>query len=453
MSEHFDAIVIGMGPGGEAAASRLLDGGLNVAVVERELIGGECAYWACVPSKTLLRPTEARAEAARAAGLSAPVLDWAKLRDYRDYMIRHLDDTAQIDGYREQGATVIKGTARITGPGRLDVDGRHLSAGHLIVATGSTPLRPPVDGLDQVPVWTNREATTLTDIPGRAVLIGGSAVGVELGQFLARMGTQVTIVQRGPRLLGREDPGLGELVAKQLAADGIDLHVGAQARAVRRDGADTVVELDDGTSVRTDVIVLAAGRTPSTAGLGLEAAGVQAGPRGELAVDQHCQVTGGLWALGDVTGVALFTHVAMYQARIVADTILGRPRTADYTAVPRVVFAQPEIAAVGLTTQQARQQGIDAVTTRLGLAGAITRPWTYETEPGGTLTLIADRQRRILLGAWAISPLAGEWIHTAALAIRHHLTIDDLADGIAQYPTYNEAITAAAEQLVAHLPR
>jgi pyruvate/2-oxoglutarate dehydrogenase complex dihydrolipoamide dehydrogenase (E3) component len=453
MSEHFDAIVIGMGPGGEAAASRLLDGGLNVAVVERELIGGECAYWACVPSKTLLRPIEARAEAAHAAGLSAPVLDWAKLRDYRDYMIRHLDDTAQIDGYRKQGAIVIKGTARITGPGRLDVDGRHLSADHLIVATGSTPLRPPIDGLDQVPVWTNREATTLTDIPGRAVFIGGSAVGVELGQFLARMGTQVTIVQRGPRLLDREDPGLGELVAKHLSADGIDLHVGAQARAVRRDGTDTVVELDDGTSVRTDVIVLAAGRTPNTAGLGLEAASVQAGLRGELAVNQHCQVTGGLWALGDVTGVALFTHVAMYQARIVADTILGRPRTADYTAVPRVVFAQPEIAAVGLTTQQARQQGIDVVTTQLDLADAITRPWTYETEPGGTLTLVADRQRRTLLGAWAISPLAGEWIHTAALAIRHHLTIDNLADGIAQYPTYNEAITAAAEQLVAHLPR
>jgi dihydrolipoamide dehydrogenase len=451
MSERFDAIVIGMGPGGETVASRLLEAGMRVAAIERELIGGECAYWACIPSKTLLRPVEARAEAAHAAGLTEPALNWAELRDYRNYMIRHLDDSGQVDGYREQGATVIKGTARLAGPHRVEAGGQRLTADHIIVATGSTPAVPPIEGLADVPVWTNREATTLTEIPRRAVFIGGSAVGVELGQFLARMGTRVVIVQRGPRLLDREDPRLGDLVTRRLTADGIDVRVGTQARSAHRDGGDTVVRLDDGTRVRTDVVVLAAGRTAATAGLNLDAAGVRPGPRGEPTIDEHCRAGEGLWAVGDVTGVALFTHVAKYQGHIATDGILGRPRAADYTAVPRVVFAQPEIAAVGLTMAQAEQRGIDIATTEIDLADTIARPWTYETEPSGTLGLSADRHRRTLVGAWAVAPLAGEWIHTAALAIRHHLAIDALADGIAQFPTYTEAIPQAAGRLARDL--
>ncbi|MCQ4083694.1 NAD(P)/FAD-dependent oxidoreductase [Streptomyces sp. RB6PN25] len=450
MPTDFDAIVIGAGPGGEVAASRLLGGGLRVALVERELIGGECAYWACIPSKTLLRPPEARAEAAGAAGLSTPELDWPALRDYRDYMIRHLDDAAQIDGYRKQGVTVVKGTARLTGrgPWRIEADGQQLSAEHVVIATGSQPLRPPVDGLDQVEVWTNREATTLREIPARAVMIGGGAVGVELGQFLARMGTRVTLLQRSPRLLTREEPRLSELVADRLRTDGIDLRLGRQATTARRDGADTVVELDDGSSVRTDVIVLGAGRRPHTDGLGLDAVGIQTNHRGALNIDEHCRVTSdGLWALGDVTGTALFTHVAMYQARVVADTILGKPRRADYTAIPRVVFAQPEIAAVGLTTAQAHERGNNLATSELDLADSIARPWTYETKPAGTLGLLADRDRRVLVGAWTTAPLAGEWIHQAALAIRAQIPIDTLLDGIAQFPTYSEAYLAAAERL------
>jgi pyruvate/2-oxoglutarate dehydrogenase complex dihydrolipoamide dehydrogenase (E3) component len=450
MSTDFDAIVIGAGPGGEVAVSRLLAGGLRVALIERELIGGECAYWACIPSKTLLRPVEARAEAGDAAGLSTPQLDWAGLRDYRDYMIRHLDDGAQVTGYQKQGATVIKGAARLVGrdPWRIEVAGQQLSAGHVAIATGSDPARPALDGLDQVPVWTNREATTLREIPGRVVMIGGSAVGVELGQFLARMGSQVTLVQRGPRLLDREEPRVGDLVAAQLQSEGIDIRLGRQARAAHRDGGDdTVVELDDGSSVRTDVIVLGAGRRPRTAGLGLQEVGVTPNQHGALEVDEHCRIVDGLWALGDVTGVALFTHVAKYQARIVADTILGKPRRADYTAVPRVVFAQPEIAAVGLTTGQARDRGIDIATTEVDLAESIARPWTYQTHPVGTLGLLADRRRRVLLGAWAVAPQAGEWIHQAALAIRAGVPIDTLRDGVAQFPTFSEAYLTAAEQL------
>jgi dihydrolipoamide dehydrogenase len=448
-SVDFDAIVIGAGPGGEVAVSRLHAGGLRVALIERELIGGECGYWACIPSKTLVRPTEVRAEASDAAGLSAPTLDWPALRDYRDYMIRHLDDTKQVADYQKQGITVIKAAARLVGrdPWRVEAGGQQVSADHVIIATGSDPVRPPVDGLDTVPVWTNREATTLRDIPPRVVMIGGSAVGVELGQFLARMGSRVTLVQRGPRLLDREDPRVGALVAAQLDRDGIDVRTGRQARAARRDGDDTVVEFDDGGEVRADVIALGAGRTPRTAGLGLSEVGVGLGRRGELEIDAHCRAADGLWAIGDVTGVALFTHVAKYQARVAADTILGRPRRADYTGVPRVVFAHPEIAAVGLTTAQARERGITTAAAEVDLAESIARPWTYQTHPTGTLGLLADRDRRVLVGAWAVAPQAGEWIHLAALAIRAAIPIDTLLDGIPQFPTFTEAYITAAEQL------
>jgi pyruvate/2-oxoglutarate dehydrogenase complex dihydrolipoamide dehydrogenase (E3) component len=353
VTEHYDVIVIGMGTGGETAAHRLLTGGLRVAVIEKERIGGECAYWACIPSKTLLRATEARAESEHAPGLSRPDLDWPTLRDYRNYMIRHLDDTAQVEGLRRRGATVIKSAARLTGPGQVETDAQQLTADHVIVATGSTPIQPPVDGLTDVPVWTNREATTLTEIPERATFIGGGATGIELGHFLARMGTQVTIVQRADRLLNREDATLSDLIAQRMSTDGITVRTGVQARAAHRVpgrlGDETVLELDDGTSIHTDIVINAAGRTPNTSALNLDAVGVRPGPRGQLTVNEHCQAGDGLWGIGDVTGVSLFTHVAIYQARIVADNILGRARTADYSAIPRVVFTQPEIAAVGLT--------------------------------------------------------------------------------------------------------
>ncbi|GAA5016486.1 dihydrolipoyl dehydrogenase family protein [Actinopolymorpha pittospori] len=446
MSEHFDAIVVGLGPGGETVAKRLIAAGKRVAVVEKELIGGECPYWACMPSKALLRPVEARAEASQAAGVDKPRLDWAKVSEWRDFIVRHHDDSAQVESYRASGATVIKGEGRMVGPGRVSVDGDEISGDDVIFGTGSRQGRPEVEGLDDVTVWTNREATSLKEIPERVLIIGGSAVGVEMGTFLRRMGSQVTIVQRGPRLLGREDPELGELVGDNIRADGVDLRLNCQARGARRNGSDSVVELDDGSSVSVDVVLLASGRTLTT-DLGFEAAGVKLGHRREVPVDQHCRVGPGLWAVGDITGVALFTHTALYQGRVVADNILGKPHAADYTGIPRVVFGEPEIAAVGLTTEAARHQGIDVATSQIDLRDAISRPWTYETDPHGTLRLIADRQRRTLVGAWAMSPLSGEWIHAAALAIRAQLPIDALLDGIAQFPTYSEAYYEAAATL------
>jgi len=447
MTESFEAIVIGTGPAGETAAGRLHSAGQRVAVVEAELIGGECAYWACIPSKTLLRAPEARTEAERAQGVTTPDLDWADLRDYRDYMVRQLDDTAQVQGYTDQGVTVIKGHAAFTGPRAITVDGRQLSADNIVIATGSQPVIPPIDGLDDVPVWTNREATTLADIPARALIIGGSAVGVELATFLARFGTQVSIVQSADRLLDREDPRVGELVAAQLSEAGVTIHTSRTSRRARREGGDTVVTLDDGNQLRVDVIIIGAGRRPRTADLHLQATGVTADERGAIPIDGSCRAGEGLWAVGDVTAVMPFTHVGMYQARVAVDTILGHARTARYDGIPRVVFGDPEIAAVGITAAAARATGQNILTAELDLADSIARPWTFEKQPRGTLGLVADATEQRLLGAYAVAPLASEWIHQAALAIRVGIPLDLLRDQVAQFPTYSEAYLAALENL------
>lgn len=447
MSEHVDAIVIGMGPGGEVAASNLLRAGKRVTVIERELIGGECGYWACIPSKTLLRPPEAQTGVDRAEGVAGAQLDWPSTRDYRDVMIRHLDDSNQVEGYEKAGATVVKGVARITGKGQVEVDGRALTADHLIIGTGTEAFIPPIDGLESVPVWTNREATTLTEIPKRVVMIGGSAVGVELGIFLRRYGAQVTILERSGRLLSREDPRPGELTEQYLREEGIDVRTRTSAVRARKDGEDTVVELDSGDEVRCDVVIVGTGRTPRAGDLGLESVGIELGEGGEIVVDDHCRAGDGIWALGDVTGVMPFTHVAMYMARVIADNIAGKDRTARYDGIPRVVFSDPEVAAVGLTSEQAQQQGLNTVSSEVDLAKAIARPWTYENNPRGHLGLLADADRRVLIGAWAVGPQASEWIHTAALAVREHIPIERLLDQVAQFPTYNEGWLKGIERL------
>ena len=338
-TEQFDTIVIGAGPGGEVAVSGLRDAGKRIAVVERELIGGGCGYWACIPSKTLLRPPEAKVGADRAAGVAGAQLDWPAIREYRDYMIRYLDDSKQVAGYEKSGVTVVKGEAQVTGT--VEVAGRRLSAAHLIVATGSDALVPPIEGLADVPVWTNREATTLTDIPGRVVLIGGSAVAVELGQFLRRFGADVTLVERSDRLLSREDPRVGALVQTYLRDEGVTVLTNTNAVRARRDADETVVELDNGDETSCDVIVVGTGRTPRTAGLGLDRAGVQLGDHGQVLINEHCQAADRVWAIGDVTAVMPFTHVAKYQAQVAVANILGTPRSARYEGFPEWCSATP----------------------------------------------------------------------------------------------------------------
>ncbi|MDP9458424.1 MAG: NAD(P)/FAD-dependent oxidoreductase [Actinomycetota bacterium] len=450
MAERYDAVMLGMGPGGEVVAGRLLRAGKRIAIVERELIGGECAYWACIPSKTLLRPPEVWGEARRAFGTSTPTIELEELFDYRDWMIRNLDDSGQVEGYEKKGATVVKGEGRIAGPRRVEANGEVLETDNVIVATGSAPSVPPIEGIDDVPYWTNREVTTTREVPPHALIVGGGPNGVEASQWLSRFGSEVTIVQAPDRLLNREDPKVSELVREALEEEGVKVLSGRKVTKVRRrSGERTIATLDDGAEVATDVVVVAAGRIPRTEGIGLESLGVE--PKGEgLPVDDYCRIRGageGAWAVGDVTGVQLFTHVAQYQGRVVADNILGKERKASYRGVPRVVFSDPEVAACGLTEEQAKEQGIDVVAADLDLGRSLARPYTFEKDPRGHFGLVADRGRGVLVGAWAVAPQASEWIHQAGQAIRAEIPIETLVDGVAQFPTYSEAYVKALERL------
>jgi dihydrolipoamide dehydrogenase len=449
MSQRYDGIVIGAGPAGEVAVERLAKQGLRMALAERELVGGECAYWACIPSKTLLRAPEVRAEAARAAGVDQPALKWPALAAYRDFMIRNLDDTKQVDDYRSSGTDVYKGAATITAPGVVEVSGQELHTDRIIVATGSAPLIPPIDGLEETGYWTNREATTLTELPESIVVLGGGPVGIELAQFLARFGVKVTLVESDERLLSREDPVVDQLIAQALRDDGIDVRRGVQAQSVARTDAGCRVMLADGDQVSAERLLVASGRRPGIGGLGLDAVGIDPTEKG-IEVDDQCHAADGVWAVGDVTGVMPFTHVGKYQGRIVADAIAGMDVRASYDAIPRVVFSDPEIAAVGLTAEQGRERGLVLATSRVSLPELIARPWTYEQDPRGELGLIADRTRQVLVGAWAVSPLASEWIHQAALAIKAQIPLAVLRDTVAQFPTFTEGYLKALEALEPH---
>jgi dihydrolipoamide dehydrogenase len=362
-------------------------------------------------------------------------------------MIRRLDDKAQIEGYAGRGATVIKSEARITGPGTLEAGNRTIHADHIIIATGSEPVIPNLEGAENVAIWTNRETFTATTLPERAVVIGGSAVGVESATFLSSFGTAVTLVHRGKRLMEREDPRVGELVRHYLQEAGVEVRLSTTAARAVRGGSASLLELDDGTSVGADVVIFATGRRPRTKNLGMDSVAVKVGSTGAVEIDQHCRAAGNVWAIGDVTGVMPFTHVAKYQGRIAADAILGRDRAATYQGIPRVVFGDPEIAAAGYTQAQADERGIATAYAELDLPESIARPWTYEREARGHLGLLTDIDRGILIGAWAVSPLAGEWIHQASLAIRARIPISVLRDQVAQFPTYSEAFQAALDKL------
>ena len=448
-SDHYDTVILGAGPGGEVAVNTLAKAGQRLALVESELIGGECTNWGCIPTKTLLRPPDLRGQTRRAAGAGESMLDFAPLAAYRDYMVSDHDDSGRVARYEARGVTVVKAAGRLDGPGRVVTeDGRTLAADAVVVATGASAVVPPIPGLREAGFWTNRELTSLDAIPESVVFIGGGVVSVELAQFLARFGCRVTIVQGPDRLAEREEPRVGELLAGMLADDGVDVLLGRMAVGVRREGDTRIVELEDGGEVRGAAVVVATGRRPRTHGIGLETVGIEPGRRG-IEIDERCRAGEGVWAIGDVTGVAMFTHVAKYQGRVAARDILGEPARADYRAVPRVIFTDPEVASVGLTEDDARAAGMDAVSATIDLPTTIARPYTYEQDPRGTLSVIVDRRRGVLVGAWAVAPLAGEWIHQAVLAIRAEIPVAILTDTIAQFPTFSEAFGVALRALPA----
>ena len=361
-------------------------------------------------------------------------------------MVRNLDDGKQVEGYEESGVRVYKSEARIADPGRVEVGGEVLETDRLIVATGSDAKVPPISGLEEAGYWTNREATTLKEIPDSVVVLGGGPVGIELGQFMRRFGADVTVIEMADRLLPREDPAVGELIRRALEEEGIDVRLGSGASEVAHADGERVVRLEDGDEVSGRELLVAIGRAPRVEGIGLENLDADF-DRGGIRIDDGCRAGDGVWAIGDVTGVMPITHVGMYQARVVVDDIAGNSRPADYSAIPRVVFSDPEIAAVGMTEEQARDQGIAVATARISLADAITRPWTYEKDPRGELGVVADTLRESLVGACAVAPLAGEWIHYAALAIKTGTSLEVLRDTVAQFPTFSEAFLKGLEAL------
>jgi pyruvate/2-oxoglutarate dehydrogenase complex dihydrolipoamide dehydrogenase (E3) component len=447
MSERFDTIIIGAGPGGEVALNTLAKEGARIALLEQELIGGECSNWGCIPSKTLLRPTELKGKSMRAAGVMTPALEWPQLSAYRDYIVSNHDDTKKVARYEERGITVLKERGRISGAGRVEANGRVLEGEAIIVATGAEAIVPPIPGLVESGYWTNREATELTEIPESAVVIGGGAVGIELAQFLARFGSKVTLVQGAERLADREAAEIGDALAEILEEDGVDLRLAVHAESVRLEGTRRIVSLDDCGEAAGEALIVATGRRPRTSDLGLETVGIEPTRRG-IEIDERCRAAEGVWAIGDVTGIAAFTHVAKYQGRIAAMDILGHPAKADYRAVPRVTFTDPEVAAVGITTEEeARAQGIDAAGIVLDLPTSIARPYTFQETPRGVFGIVADLERDQLVGAWAVAPLASEWIHQAVLAIRAEIPIPVLKDTIAQFPSFSEAFGTALRAL------
>ena len=433
-------VVLGGGATGEAfiGALRRLDKEVRITLAEQELVGGECSYWACIPSKTLLRPVEVAFRARFAPGASAEI-DPVQVFKWRDE-VAVKDDASQVKWVESQQADVLRGTARVTGPGRIEIDGREVEYDELLVSTGSLPAIPPIEGLEEAGAWTSREGTSASAVPESLIVVGAGAVGCELTQFYARLGSRVTLVQSGDYILPRVDREAGDLLQGLLEEEGVEIRLNARARAVESSNGSVRLDFESGDPVAASNILIATGRRPNVDSLGLEHLDVSVGQQG-IEVDDRLCAGEHIWAAGDVTGVGLFTHLGKYQGRVAASNVAGQERHADYRAVPAAVFTDPQVASVGDTS------GDGAVVSKWDV-GRVSRTATFQKpKRPGFVKLYADPERRVLMGAVAVGPEAGEWIGQLTLAIRAEISVDVLRDNIQPFPTFSEAIFFAARDL------
>jgi pyruvate/2-oxoglutarate dehydrogenase complex dihydrolipoamide dehydrogenase (E3) component len=454
-AEQTDIVVIGMGPGGEDAAGRLAEAGLHVTGVEAKLVGGECPYWGCVPSKMMIRAANLLAEARRIPGMAGAATvdpDWAPVsRRIRDEATDSWDDKVAVDRFTGKGGHFVRGPGRITGRGEVTVDtaegARVFRARRgVVIATGTEPAVPPIPGLTGTPLWTNREAIETEEIPESLIVLGGGAVGAELAQVFARFGAQVAVVEALPRLLPAEEPEAGDLLAAVFTREQIGVRTGARAERVGHDGRRFTLDLAGGQTLTAQRLLVAAGRRADLSALGVGAYGIdETAPA--IRVDDRMRAADGAWAIGDVTGKGAFTHVAMYQAGIATWDILGQDgRGADYRAVPRVTFTDPEIGSVGLTEAQARGQRL-AVRTGVTQVPSSARGWIHKAGNDGFIKLVEDSDRRILVGATSAGPAGGEVLGALAVAVHGQVPVSELRSMIYAYPTFHRAIEDALRDL------
>lgn len=456
--EQVDVVVIGMGPGGEEVAGRLSEAGLSVVGVEAELVGGECPYWGCIPTKMAIRAGHALAEARRVDGLAGTATvapDWGPVaRRIREEATDTWDDTVAVDRFVGKGGRFVRGRGRLVGPGRVDVavdggDDVALEARRAVVlATGTAPSIPPIEGLADTPFWTNREAVAATEVPARLVVLGGGAIGAELAQAFARFGARATVVEAADRLLPLDEPEAGSVVADAFAAEGIEVVVGVGAERVAHGADGFTVTLADGRDLAADELLVATGRRADPRAVGADTVGVAPDARW-VEIDEHQRVAPGVWAVGDLTGRGAFTHVAMYQAAIAVADILGTEHeAASYRALPRVTFTDPEVGSVGLTEAAAREQGL-AVAVGSTPVPSTARGWIHKAGNEGLIKLVADAGRGVLVGATSVGPTGGEVLGLLTLAVHAEVPLATLRSMIYAYPTFHRGVEDALRDLEA----
>jgi pyruvate/2-oxoglutarate dehydrogenase complex dihydrolipoamide dehydrogenase (E3) component len=436
-------VILGGGSTGEACVSALreLEPDTQITLVERELVGGECSFYACMPTKGMLRPVEAVAAARNVPGAREAVTGTVSAEGvfaHRDAITSGRDDSSQADWLGSKNAELIRGEGRVLRPGAIAVGEREVEYGRLVIASGSRPTIPPIPGLDGVDYWTNREATSRSEIPSSMVVLGAGPVGCELAQFFSRMGARVAIVDAADRLLPRDHSAAGDLLGEFFVGEGITLHLG---QGVDRVDPGVKLRLKDGTVVEAERLLVATGRRPNSDGFGFEQLGVTLGKGGAVQVDERMRAADGVWAIGDVNAIAMFTHVGKYQARVAAADMAGKPAKADFTAVPAVTFTDPQVASVGVTSGEGLVTGERRI-------DSVSRTSTYERpKRPGFLKLIADPERGVLVGAVAVGPEAGEWLGQLTLAVRAQVPVELLRETIQPYPTFSESVQFAVRDL------